>query len=85
MKNADLDINTDTLVFKYPELYYLDLALRYQCHPDKGSAKFDKTKKTLTITLPVTGMTEATRIEFETKNKKPEGSKANDLSNKENM
>ena len=58
VKNAKLDINESTLVFEYPELYYLDLNLRYKCDPSSGNAKFDKTKKTLTIKLPVVGMTE---------------------------
>ena len=58
MKKANLDINETTLVFDYPELYYLDLNLKYKCDPDNGSAKFDKTKKTMTIKLPVIGLTE---------------------------
>ena len=57
MKLAKLDINETTLVFEYPDLYYLDLNLKYKCDPDAGNAKFDKTKKTLTITLPVVGLT----------------------------
>ena len=57
MKNAQLDIDETTLVFKYPELYYLDLNLKYKVDQDNGSAKFDKTKKTLTIKLPVVGST----------------------------
>ena len=58
MKKAKLDINESTLVFEYPDLYYLDLNLKYKCDPDNGNAKFDKTKKTLTIKLPVVGLTE---------------------------
>ena len=58
MKNANLDINESTLVFDYPELYYLDLNLKYKCDPDNGTAKFDKTKKTMTIKMPVVGLTE---------------------------
>ena len=57
MKHAQLDIDETTLVFKYPELYYLDLNLKYKVDQDNGSAKFDKTKKTLTIKLPVVGST----------------------------
>ena len=56
MKNSVLDINESTLVFDIPELYYLDLNLKYKCDPDSGSAKFDKTKKTLTIKMPVVGL-----------------------------
>ena len=58
MKHAKLDINESTLVFEYPELYYLDLNLKYKVSPSDGSAKFDKTKKTLNIKLPVIGSTE---------------------------
>ena len=58
MKEAKLDINDTTLVFSYPNLYYLDLNLKYKCDATKGNAKFDKTKKTLTIRLPVLGLTE---------------------------
>jgi len=57
MKAAKLDINEETLLFEYPGLYYLDLNLKYKCNPDAGSAKFDKTKKTLTIKLPIVGLT----------------------------
>ena len=58
MKEAHLDINETTLVFSYPNLYYLDLNLKYKCDASKGNAKFDKSKKTLTIRLPITGLTE---------------------------
>jgi len=58
VKNAKLDVNESTLVFEYPDLYYLDLNLRYKCDPTVGGAKFDKSKKTLTIKLPVLAMTE---------------------------
>ena len=57
MKGSKLDINESSLVFEYPEIYYLDLNLKYKCVPAQGSAKFDKTKKTLTIKLPVIGLT----------------------------
>lgn len=36
----------------------MDLNLKYKVDQDEGSAKFDKTKKTLTIKLPVVGLTE---------------------------
>ena len=58
MKHAKLDIDESTLLFEYPEIYYLDLNLKYKCDPDQGNAKFDKQKKTLTIKLPVVGLTE---------------------------
>lgn len=45
-------------MFEYPDLYYLDLNLKYKTDPSSGSAKFDKTKKTLTIKLPIVGLTE---------------------------
>ena len=58
MKHAQLDIDESNLVFKYPELYYLDLNLKYKVDPDSGKAKFDKDKKTLTIKLPVIASTD---------------------------
>lgn len=58
MKGAKLDINDTTLVFEYPEVYYLDLNLKYKVDKDAGSAKFDKKKKTLTIRLPIIALTE---------------------------
>jgi len=58
IKNANLDINESTLLFEYPEVYYLDLNLKYKCDCNAGNAKFDKSKKTLTIRLPVIGLTE---------------------------
>lgn len=60
MKLAKLDINETTVIFEYPETYYLDYPLLYQVNPDSGSAKFDKSKKTLTIKLPITGFSKKT-------------------------
>jgi hypothetical protein len=34
MKEAKLDINESNLIFEYPELYYLDLNLKYKCDPN---------------------------------------------------
>jgi hypothetical protein len=58
MKAATLDINDNTLMFKYPEVYYLDINLMYKVDKGNGSAKFDKSKKTLTVRLPVIGSTD---------------------------
>ena len=55
MKDAKLDINDSTLVFEYKGLYYLDLNLKYMVNSQAGKAKFDRSKKTLTVRLPVTG------------------------------
>ena len=44
IKNAKLDINEFSLVFEYPELYYLDLNLKYKVDSENGNAKFDKSK-----------------------------------------
>ena len=57
MKEAKLDINESNLVFEYPNLYYLDLNLKYLCDQTKGNAKYDKKKKTLIIRMPVIGLT----------------------------
>lgn len=58
--NADLDINEDTLIFKVPDIYDLMVKFKYRVDPDRGSAKFEKDKKRLLITLPIVGVTEAT-------------------------
>lgn len=65
MKLAKLDINDRNLIFEYPSLYYLDLNLKYICDYGNGNAKFDKSKKTLTIRIPVTGLTEDSQKVFE--------------------
>lgn len=65
MKKANLDINDTNLVFEYPDLYYLDLNLKYKCDQSKGNAKHDKVKKTLTIRVPVVGVTEDSQRVFE--------------------
>jgi len=65
MKLANLDINESSLVFEYPNLYYLDLNLKYKCNQAKGHAKFDKSKKTLTIRVPVEGLTEDSQRAFD--------------------
>lgn len=69
MAKAQLDINVNTVLFKYPDLYYLDLELKYEVDQDKGSAKFDKAKKSLVITLPVVGLSEAQKEEFDRHNR----------------
>ena len=58
LKAATVDINDTTLMFKYPDVYYLDINLMYKVDKNAGSAKFDKTKKTLTIRVPVVGSTD---------------------------
>ncbi len=53
--NVDLDIfeKKITLVTEKPAKYKLDLNLPYPIDDENGSAKFDKSKGKLTITLPV--------------------------------
>lgn len=46
------------MVFKYADVYYLDINLMYRVDKAAGSAKFDKAKKTLTVKVPVVGSTE---------------------------
>jgi hypothetical protein len=58
LKAATLDINDTTLMFKYPDVYYLDINLMYKVDKLNGTAKFDKTKKTLTVRVPVIGSTD---------------------------
>jgi len=42
IKLAKLEINEQTILFEYPEIYYLDIDLKYKCDPNQGNAKFDK-------------------------------------------
>lgn len=58
LKAATLDINDSTLMFKYPDVYYLDINLCYKVDKLNGTAKFDKSKKTLTVRVPVVGSTD---------------------------
>ncbi|XP_046567374.1 LOW QUALITY PROTEIN: protein kintoun-like [Haliotis rubra] len=53
--NVDLDVFEQRLKVESqtPAAYKLDIKLPYNVVEDEGSAKFDKTKKCLTITLPV--------------------------------
>lgn len=44
IQNAKLEINETTLLFEYPELYYLDLNLKYKVDESRSKAKFDKSK-----------------------------------------
>ncbi|CAL1531244.1 unnamed protein product [Lymnaea stagnalis] len=52
---ANLDIFEKKMVLTSvaPAAYKLDLSLPYPVNEDEGSAKFDKAKRTLTVTLPV--------------------------------
>lgn len=51
---VDLDIFEDKLVLKSEKpAYQLDLKLPYSVDDENGTAKFDKTKKSLIVTLPV--------------------------------
>jgi hypothetical protein len=45
-------------MFKYPEVYYLDIDLKYKVDKSVGSAKFDKSRKTLTVRVPIIGSTD---------------------------
>jgi hypothetical protein len=44
VKDAELDINDETLMFKYPDVYDLMIRFKYIIDPDKGKAKFEKDK-----------------------------------------
>ena len=64
MGEAELDINEESLIFKYPDTYYLDITLWYKVDSENGKAKFITDKKTLEIDLPIIGLTEKTREEI---------------------
>lgn len=48
-----LSFSFRTIKLSYLDVYALSLTLPYPVFDNKGAAKFDKTKKTLTLTLPV--------------------------------
>jgi dynein assembly factor 2 len=48
-----LDVTSTNICIEVPDKYYLDLPLSYEIDEDKGDAKFDKVKQTLTLELPV--------------------------------
>jgi dynein assembly factor 2 len=86
IKDAELDINDDTLMFKVPDIYDLMLTFKYKVDPDRGNAKFEKDKKRLVIDLPITGVTEATheimkkeKEQFETNMKRITGGLVQDM------
>jgi len=87
-KDADLDINEDTLMFKVPDIYDLMLTFKYKVDPEKGGAKFEKDKKRLVIDLPVVGVTDVTheimkkdKEQFENNMKRISGELIQDMDN----
>lgn len=54
-KSSDIvmEVTKDNVVVEVDGKFYLDLPLPYEIEDDKGSAKFDKAKQTLTLELPV--------------------------------
>lgn len=48
-----LEVTSDSVVVEVSNKYYLDLSLSYDIWEDRGVAKFDKGKQTLTLELPV--------------------------------
>lgn len=54
-KSSDvaLEVTSDNICIEVAGKYYLDLPLSYEIDEEKGDAKFDKVKQTLTLELPV--------------------------------
>ena len=50
---VELDLTETTFHLTVPNKYELQTTLPFPVNKDKGSAKFDKSKKTLSVTLPV--------------------------------
>ena len=67
IQNAKLEINETTLLFEYPELYYLDLNLKYKVDESRSKAKFDKSKSQLNLTIPIVGALEEQQKELNLK------------------
>eukprot|EP00928_Gymnodinium_smaydae_P061681 TRINITY_DN45711_c0_g1_i1.p1 TRINITY_DN45711_c0_g1~~TRINITY_DN45711_c0_g1_i1.p1 ORF type:complete len:883 (-),score=290.55 TRINITY_DN45711_c0_g1_i1:91-2739(-) len=53
VSDVSLEVTSFNVVVEVPNKYYLDLPLPYEIDDANGSAKFDKTKQTLTLELPV--------------------------------
>eukprot|EP00735_Rhodelphis_limneticus_P008676 TRINITY_DN2188_c0_g1::TRINITY_DN2188_c0_g1_i1::g.12829::m.12829 TRINITY_DN2188_c0_g1::TRINITY_DN2188_c0_g1_i1::g.12829 ORF type:complete len:353 (+),score=8.88,sp/B1H1W9/KTU_XENLA/31.01/4e-44,PIH1/PF08190.7/6.5e+03,PIH1/PF08190.7/2.9e-57,CS/PF04969.11/0.16,ASXH/PF13919.1/1.6 TRINITY_DN2188_c0_g1_i1:94-1152(+) len=58
ISGVDLDISTKTLTLDAPGQYHLHVDLPFEVDEENGSAKFDKSKRKLVITLPVVGTLE---------------------------
>ena len=69
MNDAELDITESGLIFSYPETYYLDISLKYKVDSDNGKARFVKDRLVLEITLPILGLTDSTKAEWERERK----------------
>eukprot|EP01038_Epipyxis_sp_PR26KG_P006176 gene6176-8506_t len=54
-----LDVSERKLVLSYLDIYELSLTLPYPVFDTKGSAKYDKPSKSLTVTIPVKPFTDA--------------------------
>jgi hypothetical protein len=74
-RDVDVDIQERTLDLQVPNMYRLHLDLPFPVLPEKGDAKFDKQKKTLTITVPVeeTPVVESVAVAAEKLERKDEG------------
>ena len=49
----ELDVSVRRIQLKYVNVYNLDLSIPYPINDKKGNAKYDKSNKTLTVTLPL--------------------------------
>ncbi len=52
MSELDLDVNATYIKLYSKSKYKLEITLPFEVHDEKGSAKFDKTKKELNLVLP---------------------------------
>lgn len=53
VSDISLDVTSSNVCIEVADKYYLDLPLSYEIDEEKGDAKFDKVKQTLTLELPV--------------------------------
>ena len=58
IQDATIDFKDKLLIFEVPKVYYLEVKLSYEVDEENSSAKFDKTKKEIKVTLPVVQMPE---------------------------
>ena len=76
IQNAKLEINETTLLFEYPDLYYLDLNLKYKVDESRSKAKFDKSKSQLNLTIPIIGIPKELQDQLDAKQKEIMDNKA---------
>lgn len=61
LADASIDLQPTLLLFSLKDIYYLELKLPYEVEEAKATAKFDRKKKLLTVTLPTLAVKDMVR------------------------